>query len=68
MKEVDKKKVLIAFENNLTAIAYCRSQRSCRFGGHVVLKTSKSEPMAIFIKRFGLKHNMVFIGNNCFDV
>ena len=68
MKEVNKKKVFIAFENDLTAIAYCRSKRSCRFGGHIALKTSKSEPRATFIKRFGQKHNKVFIGNNCFDV
>lgn len=68
LKEIDKRQTLIAFTDNLTFLAYCYTKRSCRFGGHVVLKTSKSYPINEFIKRFGRKQNYVFIGDSSFLV
>jgi hypothetical protein len=55
MENVDAKQTLIAFEDDLIAIAYSYSSRSCRFTGHIVKVTSKTNRDLLFdfIKRFG---------------
>ncbi len=58
---VDTKSTLIAYENDLRAIAYSYCRRSSKFAGCLVNNTSKSEQAADFLKRFGRNLNRVFV-------
>jgi hypothetical protein len=60
-KMVDAKSTLVAYEDDMHAIAYSYCKRSCGFAGYLVNTTNKSEQPADFLKRFGRSVNKIFI-------
>ena len=65
---VDTKSTLIAYEDDLHAIAYSYCQRSCGFAGYLVNTTNKSEQPADFLRRFGRSFNKIFIHADNFNI
>jgi hypothetical protein len=68
MDAIDTKQVLVAFENDLWAVAYSHTQRSSRYSGYLVDIHSRSGTKLDFLKRFGRKNCRIFIQDKEFVV